>query len=333
VVLGSTSTFAVLGASTVTNSGPTLLNGNLGLSPGTSVTGFPPGSVALPYGIHIADSVAGTAQTDLTAAYNDAATPNRDGGPVITIAGDLGGQTLGPGLYNASSSIGITGTLTLNGGANSIWVFQIGSALTAAVGSQVLLTGGAQAANVFWQIGSSATINAGATFVGTILAQASVSLGTGAALNGRAFARTGAVTLLSNTIVQPGPPVTGLPLVLNVVCPNSAAQIGTAYNSIVVAMGGTPPYTYSVTGSLPAGLILTGLTGAIMGTPTTLGLVSFTVHVTDSAAGNASQSCSITTAVTPPATPAPSALILVLIGLAGVTLYQLRLRRRSAEPR
>ncbi len=325
VTLGSTSTFAVLGASTVTNSGPTSVNGNLGLSPGTSVTGFPPGSVTLPYTIHIADTTAGTAQSDLTTAYNDAATPNRDGGPVTTVSGDLGGMTLGPGLYNSASTLGITGTLTLNGTATSVFVFQMGSSLTTAVGSQVVLTGGAQAANVFWQVGSSATLNAGSIFVGTILAQASISLGTGAALNGRALARTGAVTLLSNTIVQPGPPVTGgTPPALSVVCPNSAAQTGTAYNSLVVAMGGTPPYTYSITGSLPTGLTLNTSTGAVMGTPTTAGPDTFTANAADSAAGTATATCSITTAAAPPATPAPSSLILLLMGLACVALYETR---------
>ncbi len=237
VTLGSTSTFAVLAGSTVTNSGPTVVNGNLGLSPGSAVTGFPPGSVALPYTMQVANPVAVLAQSDLTTAYNDAATPNRDGGPVTTVAGDLGGQTLGPGLYNSATTLSITGTLTLNGSATSIFIFQMGSALTTAVGSQVVLTGGAQAANVFWQVGSSATINAGSIFVGTILAQASISFGTGAALDGRALARTGAVTLLSNTITQPGPPVTGAPGALTVVCPNSAAELGIAYSSLVVADG------------------------------------------------------------------------------------------------
>jgi hypothetical protein len=326
VTLGSTSTFAVLASSTITNTGPTSLNGNVGLSPGTSLTGFPPGVILSPFVIHIADGVAGTAQNDLTAAYNDAATPNRDGGPVVTISGDLGGQTLGPGLYNATSSVGITGTLTLNGTATSVFVFQIGSALTVNVGSQVVLTGGAQAANVFWQVGSSASINTGAVFVGTILAQASVSLGTNAVLDGRAFARTGAVTLLSNTIVQPGPAVTGTPGALSVVCPNSAANVSVAYTSLVVATGGTPPYTYSITGSLPLGLTLNTSTGVVSGTPTTAGPGLFSVNALDSALGTATASCSLTTSVTPATTPAPSALLLVLIGLAGVTLFQTRQR-------
>jgi type VI secretion system secreted protein VgrG len=238
----------------------------------------------------------------------------------------LGGQTLGAGLYNATSSLGITGTLTLNGTATSIFIFQIGTALTVGVGSQVVLTGGAQAANVFWQVGSSATLNTNAVFVGTILAQASISLGTGASLNGRALARTGAVTLLSNTIVQPGPPVTGAPSALSVVCPNSAAQVGTIYSSLVVAMGGTPPYTYSITGSLPAGLTLNPSTGVVMGTPLVAGPDPFTVNAGDSALGTAIAACSITSGVAPATTPAPSSLILVLIGLACAILHQNRER-------
>jgi hypothetical protein len=329
VTLGSTVTFGVLGASTVTNSGPSSVNGNLGLSPGTSVTGFPPGTVVTPYVMHITDSIAGTAQNDLTTAYNDAATPNRAGGPVINVSGDLGGLTLGPGLYNSATSLGITGTLTLNGTATSIFVFQIGSALTTATNSQVILTGGAQAANVFWQVGSSATLGTSSVFVGTILAQASISLGTGASMSGRALARTGAVTMQSNTIVQPGPAVVTVPPpALTVACPNSAAQVSTAYSSLVVATGGTPPYTYSIVGALPLGLTLNPTTGGVSGTPTTAGLDSFTAHVLDSASAVANATCGITTiaAVIPPVTPAPASSILMLMGLAAAALYQTRER-------
>src|SRR5580692_9922465 len=222
VTLGSTVTFAVLANSTVTKTGDSILNGNPGLSPGSAVTGFPPGSVAPQYAIHIDDGTAVTAQNDLTAAYNDAATNNRDGGPVTVVAGDLGGQTLTPGLYNSASTLGITGTLTLNGlgNANSVFVFQIGSALTTAVGSSVVLINGANAANIFWQVGSSATLGVGSIFYGTILAQVSVTVNSGAALNGRALARTGAVTLAANTITEPGPATNGGPAgPLTVTCP------------------------------------------------------------------------------------------------------------------
>jgi type VI secretion system secreted protein VgrG len=327
ITLNSLVNYGVLGASTVTNSGPTTVNGNLGLSPGTALTGFPPGSITGVY--NIANSAAATAQSDLTTAYNDAATANRNGGPVITKAGDLGGQTLAPGLYVSTSSlsIGVGETLTLNGPANGVWVFQMASTLLADVSSRVVLTGGAQAANVFWQVGSSATLNASSIFVGTILAQASVSLGTGAALNGRALARTAAVTLLSNAIVPPGPPVTGgTPPALSVACPGNTAQVSIAFNSAVIATGGTSPYTYSITGTLPPGLTLNTSTGIITGTPTAAGLTSFTVNAADSAMGTANASCGITASVLP-ATPVPSSLLLGLIGLVCVTLlYEIRER-------
>jgi hypothetical protein len=275
------------------------------------------------------DTAAVNAQSALTAAYNDAMGRTLP----TTVSGDIGGLTLTPGLYMSTSSLGITGVLTLNGqgDANSVFIFQIGSSLTTATGSQVKLIGGAQAANIFWQVGSSATLGTYSIFNGTILAQVSVSLLTGAALNGRALARTGAVTLDTNTGVNPGPPTTGgTPAALAVTCPLNAAQVGLAYNSLLVATGGTPPYTYSITGSLPPGLGLDASTGAVTGTPTGFGNTDsfFSANALDAAAGTANRGCVILTAAPggPPTTPAPSSVLLVAVGLACAALYKGRER-------
>ena len=200
VPLGTASSFAVLGGSTVTNTGPTIVSGDLGLTPGSSVTGFPPGSV-VGGSIHVNDSAAMQAQNDLTTAYNDAA------GRLLptTVSGDIGGQTLFPGVYKSASSLMITGSLILDGQGNSgaVFIFQIGSTLTTASGSHVILINGASAANVFWQVGSSATIGTGSSFQGNILALTSITVTTGATVLGRMLARNGAVTLDTNTITGP----------------------------------------------------------------------------------------------------------------------------------
>jgi hypothetical protein len=199
VALGTADSFAVLGGSTVTNTGPSVISGDLGLSPGTAVTGFPPGTVNAGT-IHATDAVAGQAQSDLVTAYNDAA-----GRPsTATISADLAGRTLTPGVYTSASSLGLSGDLTLDaqGDPNAVFVFQAGSTLTTGSASRVLLIGGAQPCNVFWQVGSSATIGTSSAFVGNILALTSISLTTSATLNGRALARNGAVTLDTNTITK-----------------------------------------------------------------------------------------------------------------------------------
>jgi cytoskeletal protein CcmA (bactofilin family) len=198
--LGSAISFAVLAASTVTSAGVSAVSGEMGLSPGTSVTGFPPGMLAGM--LHIADPTAAQAQLDLTAAYNDAA--GRTLG-AITLAGNLGGRTLAPGLYKSTSSLEISsGDLTLDaqGDASAVYIFEMASTLVTTVGRRVILAGGAQAANIYWQVGSSATLGVNSVFKGNILAMASITVTTGADVEGRLLARTAAVTLDNNTVYR-----------------------------------------------------------------------------------------------------------------------------------
>jgi Ice-binding-like/IPTL-CTERM motif len=199
------SSFAVLGGSTVTNTNtPTIVSGNLGVSPGSAVTGFPPGIVTGT--IHAADAVAAQAQSDLTTTYNNLASSacNTD-----LTGQDLGGKTLTPGVYCFSTSAQLTGTLTLDGQGNSsaVFVFKIGSTLTTASASSVVLINSASSCGVFWQVGSSATLGTGTALAGSIVALTSITLNTGASLSGRALARNGAVTLDDNnvTVCSGGP--------------------------------------------------------------------------------------------------------------------------------
>jgi hypothetical protein len=198
VFLGSAGSYAVLGASTVTNTGPTIVNGNLGVWPGTAVTGFGPGVIN---GSEDAGTVAAQhAQASLRIAYNDAAA--RTSTAIHNVnAADLSGLTLTPGLYKSASTLALTGTVTLHG--SGVYIFQIGSALTVNSGGTVVLSGGATSNNVFWQVGSSATLGTTANFKGTIMALASVSLASGAKLDGRALALTAAVTLDTNDVNIP----------------------------------------------------------------------------------------------------------------------------------
>jgi hypothetical protein len=199
VGLGTVASYSVLGGASVANTGATTLQGNLGVSPGTSITGFPPGIIG---GVkHAADAPALQAQTDLTTAYNDAA------GRAMTanVGSTLGGKTLVSGVYTASSSAGLTGTLTLDaqGDPTAVFIFQIGSTLTTASSSSVSMINGAQPCNVFWQIGSSATLGTNSNFVGTILAHTSISVTTGVTVHGRALARIGSVTLDTDVFTTP----------------------------------------------------------------------------------------------------------------------------------
>jgi hypothetical protein len=203
VPLRSAAKFAVLAGSTVTNDGPTVVTGNLGLSPGSAVVGFPPGKV-VDGSIHAADGEAAQAKHDLTTAYNDAAGRKN---PHL-LPSDIGGMTISPGLYRSPSALAITGNVTLDGkgDADSVFIIQVPTKLTTAVNSSVTLIGRARARNIFWQVGSSATLKKASVFKGIILAHMSISLGTGATVaDGRLLARIGAVTLLRNIVTEPAP--------------------------------------------------------------------------------------------------------------------------------
>lgn len=199
VPLGTAGNFAVLAGQSITNTGPTTITGDVGLSPGTSVIGF--ASVTLHGTLHKADAVALKAKNNLVTAYNNAAGRT----PKTSVPTELGGKTLKAGVYSAGT-LGLTGTLTLNaqGNSSAVFIFQAASTLITASGSRVTLINGASACNVYWKVGSSATIATSSRFVGTILALTSVKLQTGARLQGRALARNGSVTLDHNVITTAG---------------------------------------------------------------------------------------------------------------------------------
>jgi hypothetical protein len=195
VSLGTAGNYAVIAGTAVTNTGASQINGNLAESPGTAVTGFPPGIIA--GAEDLGNTAAVQAQSDLTTAYDDAAGQT----PATGVSGDLGGQTLTPGVYNATAALGITGTLTLDAGGDpdAIFIFQLAGLVTAS-DSQVVLTGGAQAADVFWQVAGTVTLGSDSAIAGNILALTSITAVTGAAIQGRALVINGEVILGDNTI-------------------------------------------------------------------------------------------------------------------------------------
>ena len=251
VDLGTASSFAVLAGSTVTNTGPSVINGDLGVSPGTAITGFPPGIVNGT--THSATATALQAKTDTTTAYNDAAGRS----PATAVATELGGRTLTPGVYR-NTTLGITGTLTLDaqGDPNAVFVFQADSTLITASASRVLLINGAQACNVFWQVGSSATLGTTTEFIGTVLALTSITANNGATVEGRLLARNGAVTLDNNTITAA----------------NCAAVAPTTTTTSTTTTTTTAPTTTTTAVSTPVttpgtGVEPTGAGGSGTGTP------------------------------------------------------------------
>jgi len=239
--LGTAASFAVLGGSTVTNTGPTVINGNVGVAPGSAIVGFPPGIVTPPGTLYPGDATALQAQTDTTAAYNSLAGQPCD---VNLTDQDLGGMTLTTGVYCFNTSAQLTGTLTLDaeGSNDAVFIFQIGSTLTTATNSSVNVVNGGNICNVWWQVASSATLGTTTSFGGNILAQASITLVTGATLSGRALAQTGAVTMDSNVI---GLTNCNVQLPINTPSPtNTLEASATATNT--PGVGATATYTPGV---------------------------------------------------------------------------------------
>ena len=247
VGLGTADSFAVLAGSGITNTGPSVINGDIGSYPTTSITGFPPGTVNGTN--HGGDADTQGAKSDLVTAYNDAAGRT----PVTTVPTELGGTTLTHGVYSsAAGTFGITGALTLDaeGDSSAVFIFQMASTLTTATASSVVLIGGAQSCNVFWQVGSSATLGGSTSFRGNILALTSITLVTSATVDGRALARNGAVTLDTNTITTatcaaaPTATPTATPTPTPTVAPTATPTVGPTATPATTA---TPAATATAT--------------------------------------------------------------------------------------
>lgn len=260
VGLGTSAAFSVLGSSTVTNTGPSTLSSDLGVSPGTAITGFPPGKAG--GATYKGDAQAAQARSDLTIGYNDAASR----APTDIVAGDLVGKNLTSGVYKSNSSLALSGTLTLNGqgNPNAVFIFQIASTLVTASSSKVSMINDAQACNVFWQVGSSATLGTTSTFDGTIMALASVTVTTGTVVTGRALARDGAVTLDDDTFLSPAcKTVTPTPTTTTTTTATTTATTTTPPTTPVGGVGGvggsggagsTGPVGVAVGGAVPSGV-------------------------------------------------------------------------------
>jgi hypothetical protein len=258
VSLGTAADFAVLAGSTITNTGPSAITGNLGLSPGTAITGMLPGQVTGT--VHAADTAAAQAKSDLAAAYDDATTRPA----TATIPVELGATTKTPGVYDSpAGTFGITGTVTLDaqGDPNAVFIFKAASTLITASASSVNLVNGARASNVFWQVGSSATLGTYSILRGTVMALASITVTTGVTIDGRVLARTAAVTLDTDTISRP----TGVQQPIA-----TATVLTTTTNPTVVQQPAafTATVTTATGSSIPTGLVVFADRSTLLGVVT-----------------------------------------------------------------
>jgi len=330
VGLGTAAAFSVLGASDVTNTGSSVLDADLGVSPGSSISGFPPGVVN---GATRSLSDSAQAQSDTGTAYDVAASLS----PTSSGLTDLVGLTLVPGVYSGSD-LSLSGNVTLSGSASSVWVFQAANTLITSSASTVTVIGGATSCNVFWQVGSSATLGSTSSMVGTIMAQASISTSNGTTVAGRLLARTGGVTLINTRLIQPvgcGPDGTVVSSPTITSTAPTRGVVGRPY-SFAVTSRGTGTTTYTVTGGgLAPGLTLNSTTGVISGTPTSAGTFGVTITADNGTTpvATASYRISVVTLLAETGTTstiaAPFALGAVLLGF----VLLLASRRRRSSPR
>jgi hypothetical protein len=354
VGLGTAGAYSVLAGSTVTNTGSSVLGGSVGVSPGSAITGFPPGIVG--GASNAGNAAAAGAQSDATAAYLVAAGRTPTGS---SLGSALVGGTLQPGVYNAASALGVSGAVTLDGQGdpNSVFIFQVGAALTTATSTSIVLIGAAQVCNVFWQVGTSATLGVTNTFVGTIMAAASVTVNSGTTVAGRALAQIGAVTLDSDTFTSAACVSTPTTTALTT---TSAATGGTATLTATVAATGANAPTGTVTftsNGVTLGTSAIGLNGvATLTVPagTVAGNRPITAHFTG--LGNYAPSTSAVTTLVITAAPVPTtvatptttvlastgagqltgltatAAALLAFGIGLVWVSARRARRRWSEP-
>jgi LPXTG-motif cell wall-anchored protein len=321
VGLGTVGSYSVLGAETVTNTGPSTISSDLGVSPGTAITGFPPGVVG--GNTHATDAAAAQAQSDLGIAYDNAAGQ----ATTASVSGDLVGQTLIAGVYTSSGPLGLSGTVTLDGANNpdSVFIFQVASTLITATSSRVATIRGAQACHIFWQVGSSATLGTASTFQGTVMALASVTVTTSVHVKGRALAQTGAVTLDNDVFIDPScnndtditPPTASTTTL--------TSTTATTPTGTDVTLTATP----SSTGGSPTGTVTFSENGVTMGTADVVaGAASLTIPAGPTATTRTFQAryngspdiapsdstnfdLVVTTVAAPPTTVAPSAPVTI----------------------